>query len=257
MPIFGQNARIRPNLAVLGQKFLIFTKLVKVLYPPRQLVRTLDQMGQKCPYLAKNVSFGSNLAGGGGGGSNFLSPSYQGTNEAPFWICGAKSHFFLESRFLSTGHITKKRKKFAKRLIFILAKGICLFAQPFLVLARTFLESRRGFFCARNLLAQKSDFCHTTQNFDNGLFVTFGETIHFQPLEQFFDFSCPSYGRFRKKIGRRVKKSSPSRLWGHRNSPSALSAQALRLDSSPNDSPHLCVKCLTKFKLYVFSLFLQ
>ena len=51
--------------------------------------QALDQMGQKCQYLAKNASFGLNLAVFGPkiyflvGGSKFLVSSYQWTNETP------------------------------------------------------------------------------------------------------------------------------------------------------------------------------
>ena len=100
--------------------------------------RACDQMGQKGQYLAKNASFGPNLAVFGpkiyflGEGVNLLVPSYQGPMRHLFrvenidrcgsnfplgtkmcnfnpkiWIFGAKSQFFvLQSRFLSTGHIT-------------------------------------------------------------------------------------------------------------------------------------------------------
>ena len=94
---------------------------------------------------------------------------------------------------------------------------------------------KKCFFWARDLLAQKSDFGHTTPNFDIGPFVTLGEAIHFKPLERFFDFSCPSYGHFRKKK-KNLADASKSLPPPHctvgapsaSNSPSALSEQALR-----------------------------
>ena len=69
----AKKTNFGPNLAVYGPKFLFFmgvsqsfvTKITEK--PPRQLVRIAfwsawDQMGQKGRYLAKNASFGSNLA---------------------------------------------------------------------------------------------------------------------------------------------------------------------------------------------------
>ena len=68
----AQNASFGPNLAVFGPKILIFreeasfgTKMTEK--PPKHLVRIVfcwvwDEMGQNCPYLAENGSFGPNLA---------------------------------------------------------------------------------------------------------------------------------------------------------------------------------------------------
>ena len=67
-----RNASFRPNLAVFAPKILIFTGFSKRVGAhimeklSRQLValfigQALDQMGQKCPYLTKNASFGPNL----------------------------------------------------------------------------------------------------------------------------------------------------------------------------------------------------
>ena len=46
----------------------------------------------------------------------------------------------------------------------------------------------------------------------NSPFVALGKTVHFPHWEQFFEISFMSHGRFRKKNGRRIKKSSPSPL---------------------------------------------
>ena len=52
--------------------------------------QALDQMGQKCRYLAQNASFGPNLAVFGqksiflGLGVQLLVPSYRESNETPF-----------------------------------------------------------------------------------------------------------------------------------------------------------------------------
>ena len=72
-PQMTKNAYFGPILAVLGPKILIFMQVSKSFgthimeKPPRQLVhivfgQALDQMGQKCQYLAENASFGPNLA---------------------------------------------------------------------------------------------------------------------------------------------------------------------------------------------------
>ena len=48
--------------------------------------------------------------------------------------------------------------------------------------------------------------------------------------DQFFDFSFPSYGRFRKKkSGRRAKKVFPTALWGHRLPVTALALNWITL----------------------------
>ena len=44
-----------------------------------------------------------------------------------------------------------------------------------------------------------STVCLSTTNFVNGPFVALEEMVHFAPWDRFFDFSFPSYGRFRKK----------------------------------------------------------
>ena len=67
----------------------------------------------------------------------------------------------------------------------------------------------------------------------NGQFVALGETVNFPHWGRFFDFLFLSYGRFRKKkLGERIKKSSPSPLWGHRLSVTALALSARGLDKS-------------------------
>ena len=68
-PKMTKNADFGPNLAVFGPKILIFMGVSKGFGThiseklPGQLVRivfgqALDQMGQKCRYLAKNANFG-------------------------------------------------------------------------------------------------------------------------------------------------------------------------------------------------------
>ena len=91
-------------------------------------------------------------------------------------------------------------------------------------------------------LAKKSNFCHTTPILDNGPFVALGETVHFLPWELFFDFAFLSYSCFRKKKpvnGWRVKKSSPSPLWGHCLPVTALALSARGLENWPSFSSSL------------------
>merc|ERR1712012_1197339 len=59
----------------------------------------------------------------------------------------------------------KKHPQFLKILIFIWEKATFFFEQLFLVVARTWLESRSGLFSGGpkfRFLAKKSDFYHTT-----------------------------------------------------------------------------------------------
>ena len=68
-----KNAYFGPNLAVFGPKILIFMGVSKSFgtnitenhldnLSALFFGQALDQMGQKCRYLAKNFSFGQNLA---------------------------------------------------------------------------------------------------------------------------------------------------------------------------------------------------
>ena len=97
----AKNVRSGPNLAVFVPKILNFSGVSKgfgthitekhqgnlfALFFGRALV----QMGQKCPYLVKNVSFGQIWLFLGqnsffwGDGIKLLVQSYQETNETPF-----------------------------------------------------------------------------------------------------------------------------------------------------------------------------
>ena len=68
-----KNADFGPNLAVFGPKILIFMGVSKSFgnnitenhldnLSSLFFGHAIDQMGQKCQYLAKNASFGPNLA---------------------------------------------------------------------------------------------------------------------------------------------------------------------------------------------------
>ena len=73
MPIFGQNRPILGQFVVYGPKILISMGVSKSLgtnitenhqdnLSALFFGQALDQMGQKCQYLAQNASFGPNLA---------------------------------------------------------------------------------------------------------------------------------------------------------------------------------------------------
>ena len=75
------------------------------------------------------------------------------------------------------------------------------------------------------------NFCHTTPILVDDPFLALGMTIIFPPWERFFDFPFRSYSCFRKKIRLTCQKLFPLPTVGApsaSNSPSALSAQALR-----------------------------
>ena len=72
-PKMTKNADFGPNLAVFGPKILIFMGVSKSFgtnitenhldnLSALFFGQALDQMGQKCRYLAQNASFGPNLA---------------------------------------------------------------------------------------------------------------------------------------------------------------------------------------------------
>ena len=117
--------------------------------------------------------------------------------------------------------------------LIIWAKALFFFEQLFPVVARTWLgEKSVCLFLGPKFrfLAKKSNFYHTTPILVKGPFVPFGETVHIQPWDQFFDFSFPTYGGFhKKKVGRRrtrqkVLPLATVRAPSANNSPSALSA---------------------------------
>ena len=73
LPKMTKNADFGPNLAVFGPKILIFmlvsksfgTNITENHFGNLSALffgQALDQMGQKCRYLAQNASFGPNLA---------------------------------------------------------------------------------------------------------------------------------------------------------------------------------------------------
>ena len=80
-------------------------------------------------------------------------------------------------------------------------------------MAGTWLDVRSGFLVKNfRFLARKAVFCYRTPDFVYGAFVALGETVDLAPSDRFFDFSFPSYGRFRKKkTSRRAKKSFPTK----------------------------------------------
>ena len=106
-------------------------------------------------------------------------------------------------------------------------------------------------------LLQKSDFCHTTPILVNDPFVAFGVTVHFPPWNWFFNFTFQSYSCFRKKSGWRLKKSSPSPLWGHRLPVTALAPSARGLDKSWNGTSKSGVQQKVHPKLLTWSAMLS
>ena len=100
-PKMTKNADFGPNLAIFWPKILIFMGVSKSFganitenhldnLSSLFFGQALDQMGQKCRYLAQNASFWPNLAVFGpksnflGAGSKILVPSYRESNETPF-----------------------------------------------------------------------------------------------------------------------------------------------------------------------------
>ena len=101
-------------------------------------------------------------------------------------------------------------------------------------MAGTWLEYRSAlFFFGQNfrILARKSVFCYRTPDFVNGPFVALAKAVDLAPSDPFFDFSFPSYGRFREGDPPTQQKVLPHLTVGaltDSNSPSARSALALR-----------------------------
>ena len=82
------------------------------------------------------------------------------------------------------------------------------------------------------ILARKSVFCYRTPDFVNGPFVALGDSFDLAPSDPFLNFSFPSYGRFREGDPPTQQKVLPHLTVGaltDSNSPSALSARALRI----------------------------
>ena len=79
-----------------------------------------------------------------------------------------------------------------------------------------------------SVLAQKSDFCHTTPILVNDPFLALGMTVNFPPWEQFFDFPFQSYSCFREKIRLTRQKVFPLPLWEFRLPVKALALSAHR-----------------------------
>ena len=106
----------------------------------------------------------------------------------------------------------KKLPKLAKRLIFIGEKGTFSFPQLLPVVARTWLGSKSElFFLARKIRisARKSVFSYGTPFFVKGAFVTLGVGSVLAPTYLVYDFSFPSYARFREANPADAPKSLP------------------------------------------------
>ena len=105
----------------------------------------------------------------------------------------------------------KNHPKKDKRLLFIGGKGTFSFAQLCPVVARTWLESKSGFFFWR-ISARKSVFSYGTPIFFKGAFVALGVGSVVAPSDLVCDFSFPSYGRFREGTRPKRQKSCPTPL---------------------------------------------
>ena len=88
------------------------------------------------------------------------------------------------------------------------------------------MAARRAvFWPPGRILARKSVFCYRTPDFVNGPFVALAKAIDLAPSDPFFDFSFPSYGRFREGDPLTQQKVLPHPTVGtlfDSNSPSAL-----------------------------------
>ena len=129
----------------------------------------------------------------------------------------------------------KKQSKKGKRLIFIGGRGTFSFAQLCPVVARTWLELRSGcFFLAPKIriLARKSIFSYGNLFFRTATWVAQVVTQILRPTDLVYDFSFPSYARFREGTRPMPQKVFPHptvRAPSASNSPSALSARAGKL----------------------------
>ena len=132
------------------------------------------------------------------------------------------------------GFYPKKSPKMIFWVITIWAKATFFFEQLFSVVARRWLELKSEclFLGPKfQILAKKSDFCHTTPIFVDDPFLALDMTVNFPPWKPFFDFPFRSYSCFRKKNLLMAQKVFPPPTVGvpsASKSPSALSAQALR-----------------------------
>ena len=110
----------------------------------------------------------------------------------------------------------------------------CFFAQLCPVVARTWLESRSvHFFLAPKIRnsARKSVFSYGNLFFRTATWVAQVVTQILRPTDLVYDFSFPSYARFREGTRPMPQKVFPHptvRAPSASNSPSALSARALR-----------------------------
>merc|ERR1712012_67214 len=162
-------------------------------------------------------------------------PEGQRTRSGPELRRNGRFYVWPKSGFWpKNGSYPKKSPKTTFSPLIIWAKATFFFEQLFSVVARTWLElkSDRLFLGPKfQFLAKKSDFCHTTPIFVDDPFLALDMTVNFPPWKRFFDFSFRSYSCFRKKIRLTVQKVFPLPPVGvpsASNSPSALSAQALR-----------------------------
>ena len=104
----------------------------------------------------------------------------------------------------------KKLPKLAKRLIFIGEKGTFSFPQLLPIVARTWLGVKSLlFFWPEKFGFRPENFSYGTQFFVKGAFVTLGVGSVLAPTYLVYDFSFPSYARFREANPADAPKSLP------------------------------------------------
>jgi len=111
----------------------------------------------------------------------------------------------------------KKLPKFAKILIFIGEKGTFSFPQLLPVVARTWLGVKSEFFFwpeKSGFRPENPFFRMGPRFFVKGAFVTLGVGSVLAPTYLVYDFSCPSYARFREANPADAPKSLPPRHCG-------------------------------------------
>ena len=116
-------------------------------------------------------------------------------------------------------------------LLIIWEKATFFFWQLFPVVAGTWSEARSDlFFLAKNFRfsARKSVFWYGTAIFVNGPFVALAVPVVLAPSEAFFDFSFPSYGRFREGTRPTRQKVLPHPTMQHCLTVTALALSARR-----------------------------
>ena len=122
-----------------------------------------------------------------------------------------------EKRLAKNAFYPKKHPKFVKRLISILDKGYFFLLTTFSGRGRNMIRGKKCvfFFGPKSRFWPKNPIFAMRPQFWSTVRLALGETVHFPPWAQFFNFIFLSYGHFCKKWALSAS-----------NSLSALSAQA-------------------------------